>query len=201
MKARIIFVGVALLGMGCSGKSTTPDTPVVFDSNVAALPALPSNPASAAPLQDALNAPNRTLPAIATVTTSQNQQFALSSNTVTTVAWSVDGVAGGNSSIGTISASGLFVPSATPGIHSIQATNTTDKSTLGQGAVAVTDLAGVFTYHNDKARTGQNLQEYGLTPITVASGKFGKRWSCAVDGDVYARPPLYIKSKNRRNCT
>ena len=35
------------------------------------------------------------------------------------------------------------------------------------------------------------MQEYALTPTTVASGQFGKRWSCAVDGTVYAQP-LYM---------
>jgi hypothetical protein len=55
--------------------------------------------------------------------------------------------------------------------------------------VAVTNLTGVTTWHNDLARTGQNLQEYALTPATVSGGSFGKRWSCTLDGGgVYAQP-------------
>jgi hypothetical protein len=54
--------------------------------------------------------------------------------------------------------------------------------------VAVTDLAGVYTHHNDTARTGQNLQEYGLTPTTVNSSTFGALFSCPVDGFIFAAP-------------
>jgi PQQ-like domain len=107
------------------------------------------------------------------------------------VTWSVDGVNGGNLTVGTIDTSGLYVPPATAGTHAIVATAAADKTKTGKATVAVTDLAGVFTYHNDLARTGQNLQEYALTPAAVSGGSFGKRWSCAVDGDVYAQP-LYI---------
>ena len=61
--------------------------------------------------------------------------------------------------------------------------------------VAVTDLAGVFTYHNDPARTGQNLQEYALTTSTVNSSTFGVLFSCPVDGYIYAAP-LYVANFN-----
>jgi hypothetical protein len=114
--------------------------------------------------------------------------------------WSVDGAAGGNSTVGTVSASGIYTPPGTAGTHTVTATSSTNPSFTTNAAVAVTDLIGVTTYHNDLARTGQNLQEYALTPSTVSSGQFGKRWSCAVDGSIYAQP-LYVANLSIRGGT
>ena len=54
---------------------------------------------------------------------------------------------------------------------------------------------GVYTYHNDNARTGQYLQESVLTPANVNSTHFGKLASFAVDGYIYAQP-LYMTNVN-----
>jgi uncharacterized protein (TIGR03437 family) len=50
---------------------------------------------------------------------------------------------------------------------------------------------GVVTYHNDNARTGVYSNEILLTPASIQSGMFGKRYSIALDGAVYAQP-LYL---------
>jgi outer membrane protein assembly factor BamB len=46
----------------------------------------------------------------------------------------------------------------------------------------------VVTYHNDNARTGQNLSETTLTPATVNPSTFGKTGFFPVDGKVDAQP-------------
>lgn len=118
----------------------------------------------------------------AVVITTQTQQFTASVGGVT---WSVDGIPGGNSTVGTISAAGLYTPPATAGNHKIVATS---GNSSGTATIAVTDLHGVLTYHNDPARDGINVHEFALTPSTVTTATFGKLFACAVDGAVYAQP-------------
>ena len=132
-------------------------------------------------------------PQLAPLTRLQTQQFAATIPGGGAVTWSVEGVTGGNAAVGKISATGLYSPGSAVGLHTIAATSVANTSQAGTALVAVTDLAGIYTHHDDVARTGQNLQEYALTPANVRSPKFGKIWSCAVDGEVYAQP-LYVAS-------
>jgi len=65
---------------------------------------------------------------------------------------------------------------------------TSNPATLTVNSAATTD---VVTYHNDVARTGQNLSETILTLANVNSTGFGKIGFYAVDGKVDAQP-LYL---------
>jgi len=127
----------------------------------------------------------------AVVVTTQTQQFTA---TVTgnvsdlSVNWSVDGVAGGSSATGTVSTSGLYTPPAAGGTHTVTATSDALSTASASASIAVTDLGGVFTFHNDLARDGVNQQEYALTSSTVTTATFGKLFSCPVDGAVYTQP-------------
>ncbi|MDQ2833697.1 MAG: RICIN domain-containing protein [Acidobacteriota bacterium] len=70
--------------------------------------------------------------------------------------------------------------------------------------VCSAQMANVLTFHNDNARTGQNLGEGILTPQNVASTGFGKLFTVAMDGKVDAQP-LYVSglmiSGHRHNVT
>jgi hypothetical protein len=67
---------------------------------------------------------------------------------------------------------------------------TSDPATLTVLAAAGVD---VLTYHNDTARTGQNLKEVTLTLANVNSTNFGKLGFFNTDGKVDAQP-LYLSS-------
>jgi len=105
---------------------------------------------------------------------------------------------------------GTKISGATSASYSIANTTTGESGTQYQ--VVVTNVAGsktsnvvtltvnsapppsnitVLTYHNDVARTGQNLNETILTTANVASAQFGVLGTITVDGPVDAEP-LYV---------
>jgi hypothetical protein len=129
-------------------------------------------------------------PSRAALTTGQTQTFAatVTGNSVTTVTWEVDSIPGGNASVGTVTAAGVYSPPSSAGTHTVVARSVADGTASASATVFITDLAGVFTYHNDLSRDGVNSHEYALNTSTVKASTFGKRFACAIDASSYAQP-------------
>ena len=103
------------------------------------------------------------------------------------VSWSATG--GSFSSNASASgASVTYTAPSTPGIYAITATQTSDVTQTAVATIGVTDLHGVFTYHNDVSRDGANMSEYALTTANVSSSTFGKLFSCQADAAIYTQP-------------
>jgi hypothetical protein len=198
-----------LSGTGCSGSTCGTLTNVTGTSVTYNAPANPPSPATVTLTATAVGDTTKSSSATITVTqgvlnvTVTPKRAAVTMSATHTVqftsqvfndpsnlgvTWQVDGNNGGNATTGSVSTTGLFTPGTQPGRHTVTAVSNANASVSGSSMVAVTDLAGVYTWHNDTARTGQNLKEYGLTPATVAPATFGKLFSCPVDGFIYAQP-------------
>jgi hypothetical protein len=127
------------------------------------------------------------VPQNAALTLNRTQQFTATVPGGGEAVWTVDGIANGNAAVGTITTAGLY-SAGTAGVHTIVATSLANSTQSAAAVAAVTDLAGVYTYHNDTARDGANSQEYALTPANITATSFGKVASCAVDGAIYGQP-------------
>ena len=103
------------------------------------------------------------------------------------VSWSASG--GTFSSDASASgASVTYTAPSTPGIYTITATQSSDVTQRAVATIGVTDLHGVYTYHNDVSRDGANTSEYALTTANVNSSTFGKLFSCQADAAIYTQP-------------
>jgi len=130
-------------------------------------------------------------PRVAALTFTRTQQFTANFGNVT---WLVDGVVGGSASSGTVTSTGLYSPPGSAGTHTVTITNS-DLSESASAIVYVTGYPGMFTFHNDNLRTGQNLNETVLTPANVNATNFGKLFSYTLDGWTFASP-LYVADVN-----
>ena len=108
------------------------------------------------------------------------------------VTWSATG---GGTFSAQAATTATYVAPPSAGVITVTATSKADVTKSASATIGVTDLAGVTTYHNDLSRDGVNAHEYALTTSNVNSATFGKLFSCAVDGAVYAQP-LWVPNLN-----
>jgi hypothetical protein len=132
-------------------------------------------------------------PQLSSVTLMQQIQYNVLTSGVanTEVNWSVDSVANGNATIGTISAAGAYLAPSAAGAHVITAVLQANPGAIASANVKVTDFPGTLTWRNDNSRSGVNSKELVLAPGTVNFSSFGKLFSCPIDGYAYAQP-LYV---------
>jgi hypothetical protein len=134
-------------------------------------------------------------PKRAALTVAQALSLVSTTNDLAGINWSAAGSACSGNACGTFSSahtlSGVAVTYTAPsaaGIYTIAAKSVTEGTVSASVDIAVTDLSGVTTYHNNVARNGANTQEYALSPSTVTTSTFGKLFSCTVDSAVYTQP-------------
>ena len=136
-------------------------------------------------------------PSTGSVTIGQTLQFkaTVSNTTNTGVTWKVNGVAGGNASVGTISSTGMFTaPGKVPsGSTSITATSVADTTKSASVTVAVNGFSGMLRWHNDLAGTGQNQSETALTTSNVNQNSFGKKATYQLDDQSFTQP-LFVSN-------
>ncbi|HEY6268839.1 MAG TPA: hypothetical protein VIX11_11115 [Candidatus Acidoferrum sp.] len=108
------------------------------------------------------------------------------------VTWSASGATCSGASCGSFNnvtpTSAIYVAPSAAGIYSITATSVADVTKSASTSLAVTDLSGVLTYHNNVSREGTNTHEFALTTANVNKSTFGKLFSCQADGAIYAQP-------------
>jgi Immunoglobulin I-set domain/PQQ-like domain len=138
-------------------------------------------------------------PANATVTVGQPATFTVAATGTAplTYQWFLNGTAAGtNASTYTISQTTLGQTGAQIYVTVTNSVNTATSQTVTLTVNAVQpSTVNVLTYHNDLARTGQNLNESILTTANVKSANFGLVGNLSVDAGVDAEP-LYVSNLN-----
>src|SRR5205807_1944502 len=120
--------------------------------------------------------------------------------------WSLTGAGCTGAACGTLSANsstsrpaGTYsAPTVTPkppivtltsnGVITVTAVSIANTARSATATIGITDLQGVYTYHNNAMRDGKNILEFALTPANVQPASFGKLFSCPIDGAAYTQP-------------
>ncbi|MGA8871639.1 MAG: hypothetical protein WB460_10910 [Candidatus Acidiferrales bacterium] len=196
-------VSWSLFGSGCSGAScgtlsnaTTTGVTYTAPSSVPSPPAVALKATSVADATKFASATITVLPMTLSVspvhgaaTVTQRLTFTATTNDTAGVTWSVSPSGGSFNPQTSLSGAGVtFTAPSSAGVYTVTATSVTDVTRSVSVTVGVTDLNGVFTYHNNGARTGVNSQEYALTPSNVNTSSFAKLFSCPADGAIYGQP-------------
>ena len=136
-------------------------------------------------------------PASVTVTAGQPATFSVTAmgTAPLTYQWFMDGTASGtNSRTFSIAQTTLAQTGAQIYVKVTNVVNTATSQTVTLTVNAMqASTANVLTYHNDVARTGQNLSESTLTVANVNSANFGLVGNLSVDAGVDAEP-LYVSN-------
>jgi hypothetical protein len=176
----------AITGTPTAAASATPLTFKVTDSGNPALSqsaTLPLTISASGGISVAIS------PRTAALTVTQSIQVSATTSDQAGVSWSLTPAGGTIVPAKSLSLAkvSLTAPAAA-GVYTLTASSVSNPAVSASITVAVTNLAGVYTYHDDLARDGANTQEYALTPANVNGAQFSKLFSCAADGAVYAQP-------------
>ena len=108
--------------------------------------------------------------------------------------WSVDGIPGGDTTVGTVSVTGLYTPPNARGAHAVTVA-TTDGTKSATAAVYVTNTRECSRTTTTTAEPDKTSTRPCLTLSNVNATSFGKLASYAIDGIAHASP-LYVANVN-----
>lgn len=189
--------GSALVTTFVSSSKLTATVPAAMLANVGALTITVKTPSPGGGTSAAANlqvvAAVSVSPAAATVITGQSQQFAAKVSGISSqkVTWSIDGAGTGNSTVGTVSSTGLYTTPAVvpnPSTVTLRATSDIDNTLSGTAVVTIASPVEDWPkYRRDLANTGRSA-ETGISSANI--GLFALKWKFNTSTLVSASPAV-----------